>query len=183
MTTVLVVDDRAPGRELLVALLSGSGMLVIEACDGAEALRLAKSERPNLIITDILMPVMDGYEMVRQLRADPAIASTPVIFYSAHYLEREAQTLAKQCDVSYILTKPTEPEVILRTVSAALGLAPLPVAPTPPEMFDREHSQVLMDKLSAKVRQLEATTSRMSDLIALGQQLGVEHDPLRLLEN
>ena len=81
---------------------------------------------PHAGIADILMPTMDGYEFVRHLRADPAIAATPVIFYTAHYHEPEARKLAAACGVSFVLTKPSEPDVVLETVHAALANAPPP---------------------------------------------------------
>jgi CheY-like chemotaxis protein len=77
MATILVVDDRAPNRELLVTLLGYKGHRLLEAADGAEALAIVRTERPDLVITDIPMPTMDGYEFVRELRADPEIAATP----------------------------------------------------------------------------------------------------------
>src|SRR5260370_11908883 len=93
MATILVVDDRASNREFLVTLLGYQGHRLVEATDGAEALALARAELPALVITDVLMPTMDGYEFVQQLRADPAIARTPVIFYTPHYPYREPQNL------------------------------------------------------------------------------------------
>jgi two-component system, cell cycle sensor histidine kinase and response regulator CckA len=84
MATILVVDDRADDRQLLATLLDYYGHRVLEATDGAEALQIAQAERPDLIISDILMPTMDGYEFVRRLRADPDIAKTAVLVFSAH---------------------------------------------------------------------------------------------------
>ena len=68
MTTILVVDDLATNREVLVTLLGYKGHRLIEAADGAEGLAAARAERPDLVITDVLMPVMDGYELVRELQ-------------------------------------------------------------------------------------------------------------------
>src|SRR6185295_4893924 len=118
------------------------------AADGLEALALARRERPDLVIADILMPTMDGYELVRQLRADPAIAQIPVIFYTAYYHEQEAQALAQACGVAHILTQPSEPEVVLRTVDEALGLTVRPPPVPQQDEFDREHLRLLTDKLS-----------------------------------
>ena len=101
MATILIVDDHPVNREFLVTLLGYGGHRLLQAADGAEALVLARAEHPDLIIADILMPTMDGYELVRQLRADAAIAQTPVIFCTAHYLEHEARTLAQQCGVAH----------------------------------------------------------------------------------
>jgi CheY-like chemotaxis protein len=66
MATILVVDDRPDDRQLLVTLIGYYGHRMIEAIDGAEALQLARAEHPDLIISDILMPTMDGYEFVRR---------------------------------------------------------------------------------------------------------------------
>src|SRR5689334_24827555 len=71
MATILIVDDYDINRELLVTLLGYRSHRLLEATDGLEALTLSRSERPDLAIADILMPTMDGYEFVRQLRADP----------------------------------------------------------------------------------------------------------------
>src|SRR3979411_1417996 len=106
MATVLIVDDREVNREFLVTLLGFYGHRLIEAGDGAQALALARSEHPDVIITDILMPTMDGYEFVRQLRAQPMLANAVVIFYTAHSHGPEAEKLAADCGVRYILTKP-----------------------------------------------------------------------------
>jgi CheY-like chemotaxis protein len=95
MSTILVVDERSTNREFLTTLLRYRSHRVLEASDGAEALELVQSECPQLIITDILMPTMDGYEFVRRLREVPSTAGISVIFNTAHYLDREARALAR----------------------------------------------------------------------------------------
>src|ERR1700682_2357815 len=87
MATILVADDRPTNREFLVTLLGYSGHRLLEAADGAEALAAARAVHVDLVISDILMPTMDGYELVHQLRADSGLAGTPVIFCTAHYHE------------------------------------------------------------------------------------------------
>ena len=72
MATILIVDDLAANRKFLVTLLRSSGPRLLEAADGREGLAAVHAEHPDLVITDVLMPVMDGYELVRQLRLDPA---------------------------------------------------------------------------------------------------------------
>ena len=90
MAKILVVDDLPANRALVATLIGHSGHQALEAADGAEALALVRAERPDLVISDILMPTMDGFEFVRQLRSDHGLAATQVIFCSAHYLEEEA---------------------------------------------------------------------------------------------
>ena len=182
MPTLLVVDDHPTNRDFLVTLLRYRGHRLLEAADGAEALALARADRPDLVIADILMPTMDGYEFVRQLRADAALAGIPVIFYTAHYHEREARVLADAVGVTHVLTKPAEPEVILSTVDTVLGAAVPPVAQAPPEEFDREHLRLLTDKLSANADELRRANERLTTLIDLGLDLGSERDPQRLLQ-
>src|SRR5438046_8052480 len=122
MPTILIVDDRPTNREFLVTLLGYQGNRLLEAADGADALAQVRGQRPDLIITDILMPTMDGFEFVRQLRAQPWSRDIPVIFCTADYHEREAWGLAKTCGVSQILTKPCEPQAVLAAVANALHL-------------------------------------------------------------
>jgi len=97
MASILIVEDRAVDRLFLTTLLGYQGHGTLEASDGAEALALVQSRRPHLVISDVMMPTMDGYEFVRQMRAIPAVAETPVIFYTATYHEREARALAERC--------------------------------------------------------------------------------------
>src|ERR1700740_2457064 len=102
MATVLIVDDNRDNRALIVALLEHRGHIPLEAADGAEALALMRQQRPALVFSDILMPTMDGFEFVRQLRATPELASTHVVFYTAHYHQEDAQALARACGVSRV---------------------------------------------------------------------------------
>jgi signal transduction histidine kinase len=182
VASILIIDDQPTNREYLATLLGYRGHRLLQAADGAEGLAIARAELPNLVIADILMPIMDGYEFVRQLRADAAIASVPVIFYTAHYHEREAQALAHARGVFHVLTKPCEPEVVLRTVDAALDVASAPLPPME-AAFDREHLRVLTDKLSHKANELRRVNARLTPLIDLGLDLGSERDPTRLLQS
>jgi PAS domain S-box-containing protein len=182
MATILIVDDRESNRELLTTLLGYRNHRTVEACDGLEGLERARVERPDLVITDILMPTMDGYEFTRRLRADGDLASVPVVFYSAHYLMQEAHALAAKCGVEYVLAKPAEPEEVLRIVDAALGLAPTTVPAPPVEEFDREHIRVLTDKLSQQAGEVGNLSARLEALIDVGHELNVAQDPTVLLE-
>jgi len=178
---VLVVDDHPSNRDLVTTLLGYGGHRFIEASDGAEALVQTRAERPDLVICDILMPRMDGYEFVRRLRADPVIAATHVVFYTATFMEGEARALARSCGVSLVLTKPCEPQEILRTVDRALSRHEVTDGPPDDAAFDREHLRLITDKLVAKANELEAANQRLSSLIGLNLELASEHDPYTLL--
>src|SRR6185295_4450998 len=121
--------------------------------------------RPDLVIVDILMPEMDGFEFVRQLRADPSIALTRVVFYTATYLEAETRELARACGVEHVIVKPAEPHVIFDIVRAVLDIdEPAPMPPLASE-FDREHGRLLLDKLSQKVNELEALNAELEQRV------------------
>jgi PAS domain S-box-containing protein len=154
MAKILIVDDQALIRQFLSDLLRLNGHDPFEASEGSEALALVRAERPDLIITDVLMPNIDGYEFVRQLRSDPAIGETPVIFHTATYDEKEAHALAEAGGVVQTLCKPIDPEALLKTINDALNSAQVPSAQLGQE-FDREHLRLLTDKLHQKVEELE----------------------------
>ena len=182
MATILIVDDRPINRDFLVTLLGYRGHRLLEAADGAEALEVARAGRPDLIISDILMPTMDGYEFVRRLRTDTEVGHTPVIFSTAHYLDREARALAQQCGVAYILPKPCEPEAILSLVDTVLELTPVVNVPPHENGFDREHRRLMTDQLARTAADLYTMDQKLTALLELGQYLVSECDPSRLLE-
>ncbi|MBI4832536.1 MAG: response regulator, partial [Candidatus Lindowbacteria bacterium] len=136
---------------------------LLEAADGAEALEQIRTARPELVITDLLMPRVDGYELLRQLRVDPALAGVPVIFYTAVFHERQVRELVGSFAGCYYLAKPADPQAILQTVRAALGLHPVQNNAAVPEDFDREHMRLLTDTLSQKVEELREVL-QMQDL-------------------
>ena len=119
MAKILVVDDKAVNRELVAMLIKHRGHQTLEAADGAQALVVVRAEHPELVISDILMPTMDGYEFVRQLRADIKLGRTAVILYTAHYHEREARKLAEACRVARVLTKPCPTADFVREIGRA----------------------------------------------------------------
>ncbi len=121
MTKILVVDDNAANRKAVLTLLQNEGYVPFEATDGADGLRGAELHRPQLIISDILMPSMDGYEFVRQLRGNPALAQTAVIFYTANYHKREATALAEQCGVARVIMKPCGAKEFLSAIADVLS--------------------------------------------------------------
>ncbi len=165
MTSVLVLDDRQDDRYLLSTVLGYAGYTALEASTGQTALDLARSERPDLIITDILMPAMNGYEFVRELRTDPLVGNTPVVFSTANYAEDETRQLAAACGVSHFLVKPSEPEAIIRVVAEALGSDhDLVVPPVSGQQFDRHLLRALNEKLVDKVKELETVNAEQGQL-------------------
>ncbi|MFC0252716.1 two-component system response regulator [Massilia consociata] len=154
MAKILIVDDRPSNRAFLIALLGYTGHRLVEAEDGAQALALARAQRPDLIITDILMPTMDGYELVQQIRHDPDLRTVRVIFFSAVYAERDTRAMAARCGVATVLPKPADANQILEAVSAELGIA-AGSAPLSAEHCRQERERDLPFDLSARLAELE----------------------------
>jgi len=182
MAKILVVDDNSTNRKLLLTLLQFEGHEVIEAVDGSDGLAAARAQPPQLIISDILMPTMDGYEFVRQLRMDPQLQRTAVIFYTAHYLEREARKLAQACRVTRVIVKADSTAAILEAVRDALTGPAAAEAGSIAAEFDREHLQLVTDKLAQNSADLRAAKARFEALAELNVQFASERDPRRLLE-
>ena len=155
MSSILVLDDHAADRELLSTLLGLAGYSVREASTGEEALGLARAEPPDLVIADIVMPTMNGYEFVRQLRSHPDTAAIPVVFCTANYEKAEVRQLAAACGVSNFIAKPSDPETIVGTVGEVLGSPRALPGPLIRDDFDREQLRLLNDKLVEKVDELE----------------------------
>jgi CheY-like chemotaxis protein/GAF domain-containing protein len=182
MATILVVDDNSPNRKLLVTLLSGDGHLTLEASDGLDGLRLARARQPQLIISDIVMPTMDGYGFVRALRLDPHLCLIPVIFYTAHYHEREAHKLAQACGVAHVVVKPSPAANLLKAVEQVLaGVCESDPDPLP-DNFDREHLRLLTNKLTERAAALSAFRSRFEALAKFGLEGAGALDPHAYLE-
>jgi two-component system cell cycle response regulator DivK len=117
---ILVVEDTEDNRQILRDLLSMAGYDMIEANDGAEGVAKASEHRPDLILMDIQMPVMDGYEATRLIKADPALKAIPVIAVTSYALAGdEAKARAAGCD-DYI-AKPFSPRQMLAKVREILG--------------------------------------------------------------
>jgi two-component system cell cycle response regulator DivK len=112
---ILVVEDTEDNRQIMRDLLSSAGYDLVEAVDGAEGVAMAKSQRPDLILMDIQLPVLDGYEATRRIKADPALSHIPVIAVTSYALSGdEAKTRAAGCD-GYV-AKPFSPRQLLQKV-------------------------------------------------------------------
>ena len=117
---ILVVDDQEDNRRILRDLLTASGFEVIEAKTGEESVALAEAETPSLILMDIQLPGIDGYEATRQIKARPALSATPLIVVTSYALSGdEAKAFAAGAD-AYV-SKPFSPRALLAKVREFLG--------------------------------------------------------------
>jgi two-component system, cell cycle response regulator DivK len=117
---ILVVEDQEDLRGVLRDLLTGSGYTVIEAADGEAGVAKAKSDHPDLILMDIQMPVIDGYEATRRIKADPALKPTPVIAVSSFAMKGDEEK-ARTAGCDHYVTKPYSPMQLLRLVRSFIG--------------------------------------------------------------
>ncbi len=168
MKRILIADDVEENRYLLEALLGGSGFEVQRACNGVQALEIARQTPPDLLVTDLLMPEMDGFELCRQFHRDPALATTPILVYTATYVQPEDERLALSLGATRFMLKPQEPDILLGAVQELTrgehkGLA---AEKERQEELLRRHNAVLMRKLEQKIRRLNAEISRRDRLEA-----------------
>lgn len=121
MATVLVVDDDPISRDFLRTLLGYRGHEACEAADGDTGLMLARRRPPDAVITDVMMPNLDGYGLARMLRSQPATSHIPIAFSTAHYGHDEIEPMARACGVQDVIFKPALPGTVLATIDALLG--------------------------------------------------------------
>ena len=170
MTRVLIVDDNAQNLYLLRALMQGNGFVVDEARHGAEALAKARQNPPDLAVSDLLMPVLDGYTLLRHWRADERLRLIPFIVYTATYTEPRDEQLAMALGADAFIIKPTEPEQLMtriQQVVASRNELPSSARAQPNEhAFLGEYNTILFNKLEKKALQLEQTNSQLLEEIA-----------------
>jgi len=157
---ILIADDHRANRDALAALLEVAGHEIVSAADGHKALELARSHRPELVITDVLMPVMDGYELTRRLKLEPQTAGISVIFYTAYFGGQDAKELASALGVARVLVKPSDNAAIVQAVEEVLSARPA-VPAGPHADLERDHLRLMVDQLLEKTGALEAQQQRI----------------------
>src|SRR3954469_18560980 len=163
MADILVVDDNRANREALASLLEIAGHSARRAAGARPALDSALAAAPGLVVSDVLMPGMEGYGLVRELRGDPRTAGLPVIFYTAYFAGQDAQDLAQAHGVSRVLVKPSDNDFILRTVAEVLSETTRRPAVASAELGG-EHLRIVVDQLLEKTGTLEAQQRRIERL-------------------
>jgi two-component system cell cycle response regulator DivK len=117
---ILVVEDQEDLRGVLHDLLTGSGYTVSEAADGHAGVAKAQTDRPDLILMDIQLPGIDGYEATRQIKADPNLKATPIIAVSSYAMKGDEEK-ARASGCEHYITKPYSPMQLLRLIRGFLG--------------------------------------------------------------
>lgn len=159
---ILVVEDVANVLELLEVTLRFKGYEVASARNGVEGLEMVEKVKPVLIITDILMPKMDGYAFVQKLRTNPATRRIPVIFLSATYVTPEDKKFALSLGATRFIEKPIDTEDFLLTIAEIMTQEPA----TGPEPLDsKDFYQGYRDRLEQKLRHKSTQIARTERLI------------------
>ena len=112
---ILVVEDHEENRRIIRDLLTSAGLEMIEALTGEDGVRAAESERPDLILMDIQLPGLDGYEATRRIRANPALRSIPIIAVTSYALSGD-DVKAREAGCDDYVTKPFSPRALLAKV-------------------------------------------------------------------
>jgi len=159
---ILVVEDIPNIRDLISVTLRFKGYPVITANNGEEALEIMQEKRPALIITDILMPKMDGYAFVQNLRTDPSTNSIPIIFLSATYTTPEDKIFGLSLGAARFIEKPIDTEDFLITVAELLADGP---AATPRPLEDKAFYLGYRDRLETKLHHKNTQITRAERLI------------------
>lgn len=116
-SSILVVDDDADARRIARTMLESAGRRVFEARDGRECLEVARREQPDVIVLDLVLPDVDGWEAARELKTDPATSSIPILGFTAISFDiLQERALQAGCDL--VLTKPVMPRHLLREIDA-----------------------------------------------------------------
>lgn len=168
---ILIVEDTANIRELLEVTLRFKGYPVATARNGQEAMDLLAKERPALIITDILMPRMDGYALAHQVRKDPRTSQIPIIFVSATYVTPEDKKFAISLGGVRFIEKPIDTEDFLLTVAEILTQG---ITTIPKPMTDNEFYKGYRERLEHKLHHKSVQIARTERLL---QTLPEEQKP------
>jgi len=160
---ILVVEDVPNVLELLEVTLRFKGYPVVTARNGQEALEKINQEHPALVITDILMPKMDGYALAHRLRSDPTTRQIPLIFLSATYVTPEDKQFAMSIGAVRFMEKPIDTEEFLLTVAELLTQGPQPL---PEPLGENEFYSGYRERLEHKLRHKNTQIARTERLLA-----------------
>jgi CheY-like chemotaxis protein len=161
---ILIVEDIDQVRELLEMQLQLKGYRVQGASDGQEALALIEAERPAVIVSDILMPRMDGFALAHALRKDPQTATIPIVFLSATYVSAEDERFALNLGALRFLPKPVDADQLFLAVADSLTGQARPTPVMNERDFYAGYRQRLEGKLKQKAQQIGRNQQQMQNL-------------------
>lgn len=163
MVKVLVVDDDEVSRSMLELILQEAGFSVQCAADGAEAMQVALMEKPDVIITDAMMPTLDGFEFCRLCKSDAGLKHVPIIICSGDYQQEQDLQFGLSIGAFCYLLKPAAPETIIAAIKQSLDVSASTFGVENESTIDEQmqqlqnYNKLLFDKLETKMRQLQQT--------------------------
>ncbi len=166
MTKILVVDDSKDNCYLLEILLKGNGYEVVSTLNGAEALEKLRSQRFDMIISDIMMPVMDGFQLCQQCKKDAKLKNIPFVFYTATYTDARDEELAQKMGGDKFIRKPAEPDEFMKQIQDVLRnfsdgkMRPAKPVETEEKEVLKLYNERLVHKLEHKNIELEEAIAR-----------------------
>ncbi|PLX98898.1 MAG: hypothetical protein C0623_10970, partial [Desulfuromonas sp.] len=164
---ILVVDDQQENRSILRTYLEDAGWDVTEASDGLEGLSVAAADRPDVIVSDILMQEMDGYEFLREVRRHELLADVPFIFYTGVYTTPKEAKLARDLGVTAFIVKPKEAEAFCQHIETVLkNIEPGKIKPNrelleEDRFFFEKYNEVVTSQLKRQIKDLEEARAEL----------------------
>ena len=163
---VLIVEDIPAVRQLVELQLKLRGYPVLTAGDGAQALTLIADVKPAVVITDVLMPRVDGFLLAHKLRSNPKTANIPIIFLTATYVSAEDERFGLNMGALRFLTKPVEVDDLLAAVADAVTGQPVQKPPMSDEDFYQGYRERLDSKLKQKSQQIARGRQQLANIPA-----------------
>ncbi len=188
MTKILIVDDNVQSLQVLQALMQDHAYRVFTAHDGAEALTKARKDPPDLVVSDVLMPVMDGFTLCHRWKNDEQLNRIPFIFYSGTYIDDRDREMATGLGAERFLIKPMETKLFLQILQEVLAeqRTSKPAGPfkfsTDETVCNKEYNEDLIHRLEDKIVELEKTNRIFEHKMAENEHITNQIIALRSLK-
>lgn len=166
MARILIVDDHANDRYLLRTVLEAAGHSVTESVNGREALALARADPPDLVVSDVLMPELDGFGLCHEWHKNPLLAKIPFVFYSANYVKPDEERFARAAGADLFLQKPLAPEALEGAFAKLVGAERTAPRTLPEGEFAARHQDAVNRKLLEQIETLKTTQRGVIDLVS-----------------
>jgi PAS domain S-box-containing protein len=165
---IMVVDDEAVNSYLLETFLTGRGYEVDTSADGLEALKVLRRDSYGMIISDILMPMMDGFQLCRECKKDPALRNIPFVFYTATYTEPKDQEFALSLGAAQFIVKPMAPQEFLAIIEDVIANTKPDKAagapgPAEEEVYLKKYAERVVHKLEQKTLELQDANKALQE--------------------
>jgi putative two-component system response regulator len=167
---ILIVDDKEEALYLLDAMLKASGYEIVSARNGVEALKVLRENTVDMIISDILMPKMDGFQLCRECKGDDTLREIPFVFYTATYTDKKDEEFALSLGAEKFMVKPVEPREFMDMIQLVLeehrqGTLVAPKKPIEEEaVYLAQYNERLIKKLEKKMQELEMAHKNLNQI-------------------